>query len=289
VTDGKHVFCSFGSRGIYCYDMNGKKVWEKDLGDMQTRAGFGEGATPALFGDTLVIPWDHEGQSFVAALSAKNGDEKWRVERDEVTTWATPLIVPRGNGQQAILNGSNRVRSYDLANGKVLWECGGQAQNPIPTPVANEKTAFVMTGFRGYALYAIPLDASGDLTGTDKVSWKREDGTPYISSPVLLDGRLYITKGRDAILTCLDAATGSEHYANERLAELKTLYSSPVAAGGNLYFFDREGNNVVVKAGETFEVVATNKLEETIDASPAIVGDVMYVRGEKSLYCFAAK
>ncbi len=100
VTDGKHVFCSFGSRGIYCYDMNGKKVWEKDLGDMQTRAGFGEGATPALFGDTLVIPWDHEGQSFVAALSAKNGDEKWRVERDEVTTWATPLIVPRGNGQQ---------------------------------------------------------------------------------------------------------------------------------------------------------------------------------------------
>ncbi len=106
---------------------------------------------------------------------------------------------------------------------------------------------------------------------------------------MLLDGRLYITKGRDAILTCLDAATGSEHYANERLAELKTLYSSPVAAGGNLYFFDREGNNVVVKAGDTFEVVATNKLEETIDASPAIVGDVMYVRGEKSLYCIAAK
>lgn len=289
VTDGKHVFCSFGSRGIYCYDLNGKQVWEKDLGDMQTRAGFGEGATPALFGDTLVVPWDHEAQSFVVALNAKNGDEKWRVERDEVTTWATPLIVPRGNGQQVILNGSNRVRSYDLATGKVLWECGGQAQNPIPTPVANETTAFVMTGFRGYALYAIPLDATGDLTGTDKISWKRDEGTPYISSPVLLDGRLYITKGREAILACLDAATGSEHYVNERLGDLKTLYSSPVAAGGHLYFFDREGNNVVVKAGDTFDIVATNKLDEVVDASPAIVGDTMYVRGEKSLYCFAAK
>ena len=132
-------------------------------------------------------------------------------------------------------------------------------------------------------------DASGDLTDTDKIAWKRGEGTPYISSPVLLDGRLYITKGREAILTCLDAATGSEHYADERLPDLKTLYASPVAAGGNIYFFDRDGNSLVIKAGDTFEVVATNKLDETVDASPAIVGDVMYVRGEKSLYCFAKK
>jgi outer membrane protein assembly factor BamB len=289
VTDGQQLYCSFGSRGIYCYDLDGKKIWDVDLGDMQTRNAFGEGATPALFEDTLVVPWDHEGQSFVVALDAKNGKEKWRVERDESTTWATPLVIPRGKGQQVVLNGSNRVRSYDLASGKLLWECGGQASNPIPTPVANDRLVFAMTGFKGYALYAIPLDAQGDLTDTDKIAWKRTEGTPYISSPVLLDGRLYFTKGREAILTCLDAATGDEKYANERLPGLGTLYASPVAAAGNLYFFDREGNNLVVKAGDTFEATASNKLDETVDATPAIVGDVMYVRGEKNLYCFAKK
>ncbi|MDQ3333232.1 MAG: PQQ-like beta-propeller repeat protein [Planctomycetota bacterium] len=287
VTDGEFLYCSFGSRGVHCYDLDGEKIWEEDLGDMQTKNQFGEGATPALFEDTLVVPWDHDGQSFVVALDTKTGDEKWRVDRDETTTWATPLIVPRGDGHQVVLNGSNRVRSYDLASGKLLWECGGQAQNPIPTPVANETTVYVMTGFRGYALYAVPLDATGDLTESDKIAWKRNDGTPYIASPVLLDGRLYITKGRDAILTCLDAATGDERYANERMNDLRTLYASPVAAAGRLYYFDREGNSLVVKAGDTFEVVVTNKLDEIVDASPAIVGDVMYVRGDKSLYCFA--
>lgn len=287
VTDGEYVYASFGSRGIYCYDLNGGKVWEKDLGDMQTRNAFGEGASPALHGDTLVVPWDHEGADFVVALDAKTGEEKWRTGRDEPTTWATPLVVPRGDGWQVVLNGSNRVRSYDLETGKLLWECGGQAQNPIPTPVASDEIVFAMTGFRGYALYAIPLGASGDLTDSDKVAWKRTEGTPYISSPVLSKGLLYFTKDRNAILSCLEAATGKEVYANQRLPDMNTLYASPVMAAGRLYIFDREGTGVVVKEGREFEVLATNKLDETIDASPAVIGGAMYVRGDKSLYCIA--
>ncbi len=285
VTDGKRLYASFGSRGIYCYDLDGKKIWEKDLGDMQTRNAFGEGATPALFGDTLVVPWDHEGADFVVALDAKTGKEKWRTPRDEPTTWATPLIVPRGGGHQVVLNGTNRVRSYDLATGTLLWECGGQMTNPIPTPIANENLVFVMTGFRGFALYAIPFDATGDLTDSDKVAWKRNEGTPYIASPLLSRELLYITKDRNAILSCLEAATGKEVYTNKRLPDMNTLYASPVAAGGRLYYFSREGTGVVVKEGREFEVLATNKLDETIDASPAIIGKTMYVRGEKSLYC----
>jgi len=287
VTDGKLLYASFGSRGVYCYDLDGNKKWEKDLGDMQTRNAFGEGATPALHGDTLVVPWDHEGEDFVVALDAKTGDEKWRTPRDEPTTWATPLVVPRGKGWQVVLNGTNRVRSYDLATGDLLWECGGQKTNPIPTPVANDELVFAMTGYRGFALYAIPLDATGDLTGSDKVAWKRDEGTPYISSPVLSKGLLYFTKDRHAILSCVDAATGEEVYANERLPDMSTLYASPVAAAGRLYFFSREGAGVVVKEGREFEVLATNKLDETIDASPAIIGGTMYVRGDKSLYCIA--
>lgn len=287
VTDGKHLYASFGSRGIYCYDLDGKKVWEKDLGDMQTRNSFGEGASAALHGDTLIVPWDHEGEDFVVALDARSGKEKWRTPRDEPTTWATPLVVPRGKGWQVVLNGTNRVRSYDLESGKLLWECGGQMSNPIPTPITDGKLVFAMTGFRGFALYAIPLDATGDLTDSDKVAWKRNEGTPYISSPVLSNGLLYFTKDRNAVLSCVEAATGKEVYANKRLPDMNTLYSSPVAAGGRLYFFSREGTGVVVKEGREFEVLATNKLDETIDASPAVIGKTMYVRGEKSLYCIA--
>lgn len=287
VTDGKLLYASFGSRGIYCYDLDGKKVWETDLGEMETRGAFGEGATPALHGDTLIVPWDHEGPSFVVALDAKTGDEKWRVDRDEPTTWATPLVVPRGDGFQVVLNGTNRVRSYDLENGELLWECGGQAMNPIPTPVADDERVYVMTGFRGFALYAIPLDAEGDLTDTDRIAWKRNDGTPYISSPVLSNGLLYITKDRNAILSCLEAATGKEHYTNKRLPGLGTLYSSPIAVAGRLYYFDRSGAAIVLKDGPEFEILAENQLDETVDASPAVIGDVMYVRGEKSLYAIA--
>lgn len=289
ITDGKFLYASFGSYGIYCYDLDGKKIWETDLGDMQTRNAFGEGATPALYGDTLVVPWDHEGPSFVAALDAKTGKEKWRVDRDEVTSWSTPLIVPRGNGHQVIVNATNRVRSYDLKTGEVLWECGGQTTNAIPTPVANDELVFVTSGFRGQALYAIPLDATGDLTGTDKIAWKRDDGTPYISSPTLVNGRLYLTKERNAILACIEAETGKELYKNQRLPEMNTLYSSPVAAADRVYFFSREGTGVVLKEGDKFEVLAVNRLDETVDATPAIVGNVMYVRGNKSLYCIAEK
>jgi outer membrane protein assembly factor BamB len=287
VTDGKRLIASFGSRGIYCFDLAGNLIWEKDLGNMQTRGSFGEGASPALHGETLVVPWDHEGQSFVAALDATTGEEKWRVDRDEPSTWATPLVVPRGDSWQVVLNGTNRVRSYDLETGELLWECGGQAQNPIPTPVADDKRVYVMTGFRGFALYAIPLDAEGDLTNTDRIAWRRNEGTPYISSPVLSNGLLYFTKDRNAILSCVEAETGKEVYKDRRLPGMSTLYSSPVAAGGRLYIFSREGAAVVVKEGREFEILAENRLDEGVDASPAVLGETMYVRGERSLYCLA--
>ena len=289
VTDGERLYASFGSRGIYCYDLDGEKLWEVDLGDMETRGGFGEGASPALHGQTLVVPWDHEGQSFVAALDALTGDQLWRVERDEASTWATPLVLPRGDGHQVVLNGSTAVRSYDLKTGTLLWECGGQAMNPIPSPVADSERVYVMTGFRGHALYAIPLDAEGDVTDSDTIAWSINELTPYISSPALHEGLLYITKERTGILSCIEAETGEAVYKNQRLPGISTLYASPILANGHLYIFGRDGAAVVVKAGRDFEIVAENQLEEGIDASPVMIGDVMYVRGASSLYCIAAE
>jgi outer membrane protein assembly factor BamB len=285
VTDGKHLYVSFGSRGVYCYDLDGNLQWKRDLGRMETRNDFGEGSSPALYQDTLVIPWDHEGQSFIIALDARTGETRWKVDRDEPTTWATPLIVPYKGRVQVITNGTNRVRSYDLNTGQVIWECGGQAQNPIATPVTDGSIVYCMTGHRGYAVYAIPLGVTGDVTDTDKVLWHREDAGSYVSSPVLYKGQLYFTKGREGVIVSLDAKTGEPIIPQQRLPGAKSLYASPVAAADRIYFTDRDGTTIVIRHGSELQVLATNKLPEGIDASPAIIGKEMFLRGAEHLYC----
>jgi outer membrane protein assembly factor BamB len=255
---------------------------------MRTRNAFGEGASPALYENTLVVPWDHEGESFIVALDAATGEQKWRTPRDESTTWATPLIVPYQGRVQVVTNGQNRVRSYDLQTGEAIWECGGQASNPIPSPVRDGDTVVVMTGYRGFAAYAIRLDSRGDITDSDKPVWKLSDGTPYVSSPVLYDGLLYFTKDRNNQLSSVNAQTGDILINQERLPGVSTVYASPVAAAGRVYFSSREGTTVVVrhdKGATQMEVLATNDLGEAIDASPAIVGKEMYIRTASHVYC----
>lgn len=287
VTDGKHLWASFGSRGIYCYDLDGKLVWDKDLGDMQTRFSFGEGSSPALYGDTLVLQWDHEGDDFIVALDARTGDEKWRQPREEPSTWSTPLIVENGGRPQVVTSGTNRIRSYDLKSGELLWECGGLGSNPIATPVTIDGLAIAMTGHNDPAGIAVPLDAKGDVTDTDKIAWQVKDITPYITSPLMYGKILYVTKNRNAIFSVLDAKTGKVLVNQKRLPDQNTLYASPVGAAGRIYFPSREGMTVVIKNGPDYDVLARNPLDETIDASPAIVGKEMFIRGEKHLYCIA--
>jgi outer membrane protein assembly factor BamB len=184
-TDGKFLYASFGSHGIYCYDLEGNLKWEKDLGDMRTRNEFGEGVSPVIHDDSLIVNWDQEGDSKIFVLDAATGDVKWQQPRDEVTSWNTPIVVEGGGRTQVVVNGSNRSRGYDLESGEVLWECGGQAFNAIASPVALGEVVYCMTGFRGNAVYAIPLDAKGDITGTDIVLWHWDKAGPYVSSPIL--------------------------------------------------------------------------------------------------------
>lgn len=286
VTDGRRLIAFFGSRGIFCYDLEGNLQWERDLGQQRTRGEFGEGSSPALHHDTVIVPWDHEGESFVVALSAHDGSELWKTPRDEPTAWATPAVTEHNGTTQVILNGTNRVRSYDMKTGELLWECGGQAANPIPTPIIYDGHAICMTGYRGYAIYAIDLDARGDVTGNEEaIAWSRSDVGPYISSATIVNDRLYVTKSRDGILYCLNAKTGETVFGPERLPETSTLYSSLVAANGKVYISDRDGTTVVLNAGPEFDVAAVNQLDEGIDASFALVGSQIFVRGENHLYC----
>lgn len=287
-TDGQYLYASFGSRGIYCYDMEGNLQWSTDLGDMQSRLTFGEGTSPVLHGDSLIVNWDHEGQSFIVALDAKTGDEKWRTDRDEATSWATPLIVDHKGRTQIVTNATGLTRSYDFATGDLIWQSSGQTFNTIPSPVALDGVVYCMSGYRGKALKAISLDATGDITGADKIVWDYDRGTPYIPSPLLYGNLLYFVDANNAVLSVLDAETGEPHLDKVRIEGLRSLYASPVGAADRVYFIDRNGTTVVIKHGLELEVLATNTLDDSIDASPAIAGNQMFLRGAGHLYCVAA-
>jgi outer membrane protein assembly factor BamB len=289
VTDGQHLIVSFGSFGLYGYNLKGKLLWEKDLGDMRTRNSFGEGSSPALDGNTVVVLWDHEGDDFIVALDKRDGRELWRQTRDEPTGWCTPLIVSDGGRKQVIVNGTNKVRSYDLKDGKLLWECAGQTVNAIPSAVSTGDRVFVMSGYRGNALQALRLDRSGDITGTDGIVWSHAKSTPYVPSPLLVGDTLYFISNNSAMLSAFDAVSGKAHFEAERLEGLNGVYASPVAADGRVYVVGRDGNTAVLRQGPRLEILAKNRLDDGFDASPAIVGKQIFLRGRQSLYCIAEK
>ncbi len=302
-TDGKRLYVSFGSRGIYCYDTDGNEKWNRDLGDQKVIFTFGEGTSPVIYRDTVIVNWDHQGGltnkedgSFITALDAETGETRWRTERDETTTWATPILVDYAGKTQLIVHGSKRVRSYNPDTGEEIWACGGQTPSAIPCPVADAENVYCMSGYIGNAIYAIPLSTVGDVTEAakakepEKIAWKRGDpGAPYVPSPLLYDGLLYFTASNKGIITCLNATTGVPLFERKRLEGIANVYASPVGAADRVYFTSREGNTVVVKKGSELEILATNKLDDQFDGSMAIVGNEIFVHGKQNLYCIAAQ
>lgn len=290
VTDGKHVYAYFGSYGLFCLNFAGELRWKTDLGQMQTKHGHGEGASPALHGKTLVVNWDHEGQSFVVAINTQTGKKRWRVQRKEVTSWSTPIIVEHNGKPQVIVCGTDRVRGYDLANGKVLWECGGMSANIVATPVAGHGMVFVGSSYEKRVLLAIALNkAKGDITGSKNVVWSRRRGTPYVPSPLLYGDGLYFLMHYQGVMTRVDAKTGKDSPGPFRLGRIRNVYASPVGAAGRVYVIDRDGTAMVFANTARPVLIAVNRLDDRFNASPAIAGNELFLRGEKALYCIAEK
>jgi outer membrane protein assembly factor BamB len=288
-TDGQVLVAHFGSRGVYGMTLDGEVLWTKNLGQMQTIRSFGEGSSPALAGDAVIITWDHEGPSFIVALDKRTGAERWRVDRDQQTTWATPLVLPGTEPLQVVAGGPTKTISYEVESGRVVWECAGLTRNVIPTPVADRELLYLTSGFRASALLAIRYhDAHGDLTGTPAVAWTWDGkGTPYVPSPVLCQDALYFLNENQAMLSCVAARTGKTLYEKQRLEGLRDVYSSLVAAGDHVYIVGRNGTTAVVAAGPEFKLAGTNTLDESFAASPAIADGELYLRGQKYLYCIA--
>lgn len=288
ITDGKMVYAFFGSRGIYALDLKGNVVWEKTFGKMRMRLAFGEGVPTVLDGDRLLLNFDQEDGSYLLVLDKTTGKEIWKVERQEASSWSPPSVVTVGGRKQIVVAASNKVRAYDYLTGKVIWECAGLGSNVIPAPVFHNNTVIVMSGHREPNRMAIKLGRDGDLTGTDAVVWSNTKGNSYTPSPVLHDGKLYFVTD-NGILSAINATTG-ELYYQERLPGTYSLKASLVAANGNLYVSTEQGDVLVVKMGEKFEVVATNKMtDEFFIATPAIADGEMYLRGKNTLYLIRQK
>ncbi|MFC1541056.1 PQQ-binding-like beta-propeller repeat protein [Candidatus Latescibacterota bacterium] len=288
ITDGKFVYAYFGSHGLYCYTTGGDLVWEKDFGDLSIARQFGEGSSPTLYKGRLIVNWDHEGQSFIVALDAVTGKEVWRKNRDEGTTWMTPLVVEDSGRTHVITTATYRIRSYDLTTGDILWEDEGLTANAIPSPIAADGVLYAISGFRGSALRAIQLSlAKGNITGTPAVLWQYNQDTPYVPSALLHRGALYFLRSNTGTLTCLDVKTGKPFYSNQRLEGIRTVYASPVGVADRIYITGREGTTLVIRHGAKFGIISSNSLDDNIDASPVIIGNELYLRGHQYLYCIS--
>ncbi len=288
VTDGKHVWASFGSRGVHCYDVDGNHKWSKDLGKMNIARGFGEGSSAALAGNALIVVMDHEGDSAVYALNKETGDILWKKDRDEATSWATPLPIEVNGKLQVVTNATNFTRSYDVETGEVIWQCSGQTRNAIPSPVTGFSKVYCISGFRGNKLQVIELGRTGDLSDSDAIAWQIDSrNTPYVPSPLLYGDKIYFLYNNNAILSCYQAETGKPNFVSQSLEGAGGFYASPVGAAGRVYLASQNGLTLVIKHSDTYEVLASNKLDDRFDASPALVGNELILKGKENIYCIS--
>lgn len=289
VTDGLHLYAFFGSRGLHSLDMNGNLRWQRDLGRMLTLHAHGEGSSPVLHRDTLIVNWDHEGDSFLYAFHKETGEIKWRVPRDEPTSWSTPLVVEHAGKPQVVVSATRRVRGYDLETGALLWECAGLTDNVVSSPVHTRGVVIAGNSYYRQAMLAIRLSgARGDITGTDQVAWKLNRMTPYVSSPLLYGETLYFLRHNQNILSRLEPLTGHPRGDPLRLDAIRDfIFASPVGAADRIYVTGRDGVTVVLRHGPNNEVLAVNRLEDSFSASAALVEGELYLRGERYLYCIA--
>lgn len=293
-TDGERLYASFGSAGLYCFDLEGKKLWSRDLGSYEVVGGFGTGSSPVLDGDRLFVQWDNEQHSFLLALDKKTGQELWHADRAEKSGWSTPFVWRTPDRTELVVCGGDRVKSYDPATGKVLWELGGMTGSFRSSPVAGDGLLFIGTGgpVGDRPLVAIRPGASGDITlkpgetSNASVAWSVRLAGVGIASPLYYKGYLYVLEQRGGLLNCYEARTGKAAYRKQRLPQGRSFTSSPWAHDDKVFCLDEEGQTYVLKAGPQFALLGKNTLAgEQFWASPAFGEGVLYVRGVENLYC----
>jgi outer membrane protein assembly factor BamB len=301
VTDGEHFYALFGQIGLYCLDLEGKIIWSKPFEAHKTANGWGTSASPVLYGDRIYVVADNEEKSFLAAFDKNTGKEIWRVERDEPTNYATPLVWKHEGGTELVVPGRRKVRSYDL-DGKLLWWFKGMSTLTIPTPFEADGLLYLAAGYVGdkenpnKPVYAVKPGAKGDITLQEGqkqgpfIAWMEPNASSYNPSPLVYQGRLYVLWDF-GFINCRDAKTGKEIYEKQRFKPEGTVgfTASPWAYRGRIFCLSEDGDTYVVKAGDRFEMERVNGLGEMCMASPAIASDKLFIRTISGVYCIGDK
>ncbi len=289
VTDGERLYVFLGSRGLHCLALDGTVLWQKDLGRMNTLHAHGEGSSPVVDGERLIVVRDHEDESDIQALDKRTGRELWKTVRDEKTDWSTPIVVERAGKKQVVVSATKRVRGYDPENGQQLWECSGLTDNVVSSPVHWNGIVVAGNSYYSQAMVAIRIDgAHGDISATDRVAWRLGRMTPYVSSPLLYGDTLYFIRHNQNVLSRLDPANGNPRGPALRLDAIRDfIFSSPVGAAGRIYVTARDGTTVVLRHDAENGVLAANHLDDVFSATAAPVDRELYLRGERFLYCIA--
>jgi len=293
VTDGERIYADFGGVGLFCYDMEGRKLWSTNWPPVKTRYGWGSAASPVLNDGRLFIVNDNDEQSFALALDAKTGRQLWRVDRDEKSNWATPYIWQNEKRTELITPGTKRIRSYDL-DGNLLWECGGMSSITIPTPFSKFGLLYVASGYVGdkvRPIFAIKPGASGDITlesgesSNQFIAWHQPIAGPYNPSPLIYGDYIYVLFDF-GFLSCHDARTGRQVYEKQRIRETNTAFTaSPWAANDKIFALSEDGDTYVFQSGPEYKLLHKNSLDEMCMATPAIAGDQLLIRTLTKLYC----
>jgi len=297
-TDGKNLVAFFGSEGLYCYDMEGRPHWQKDLGtlrispvvynDVPDPKGadleWGFASSPIIYRDRVFVQCDVLTNGFVAAFNLSDGKEIWRTPRDDTATWSTPNISTEGPRRQLLVNGWKHMGGYDLQTGEEIWRMSGGGDCPVPTPLVWNGLIFLMSAHGPRKpIYAVRTDAVGDVslrngaTTNRYVSWSFLRGASYMQTPLIYGDYLYSCHV-DGVLTCFEARTGKEKYKERLGTGGEGFTASPVASEGNLYFTSEQGSVFVVKPGPDFTVLATNQMAEVCMATPAISDGKIFFR-----------
>ncbi len=287
-TDGQYVFAYFGTEGLYCYDFTGKQIWKASPGEIAT-LGMGTATSPVLFENLVILQCDEDNgeKSFIVAYDKKSGKEIWKVPRKVQVSWTTPLIVRTPQRAELITSGNELIISYDPKTGKEWWRTKGHGSNAIASPLVGHGMVFISAGFPLKRSLAIKLGANGELDSLNtNIVWRYNKGSAYVPSPILYGDYMYVMTDR-GILTCLDAKTGKVVYEGARLPVPATFTASPVAVDGKIMMTSEDGDTFIIKAGPQHEVLATNSIEEPVFASTAISSGMIFIRGEKNLYCIS--
>jgi len=294
-TDGKVVVAYFGSEGLYAYSAEGKLIWKKDLG-VQNAGWFfdpdsewGAASSPVIYKDMVSVQCDRQKDSFVAAYALSDGKERWRTARAEIPSWGTPAVVPGKDRTEVVTNATKAIRGYDADTGKELWTLGPNSEVTCTTPVTAHGLVFITAGYPPVQpIYAVKIGSNGDLTlkdgkeSSEAIAWSKQRGGVYLPSPLAYGDHLY-TVANNGILSVYEAKTGTRIY-QQRIGMGGSFTASPVAAAGKIYVATEDGDVYVLKAGTAYEMLAKNTIGEAILATPALAGDVLFVRGAKHLF-----